>query len=498
MASQYKLNREAYRQKKELDELRKVGAIAPEVDEDGFLINPHMPQYMAQKPWYIDDGKSGLGHQRLQKTQDTFAKIGEIIQKGLKKGPVAKRWRKGACENCGAMTHNKKNCLERPRARGAVLTNEDIIADEHIPVLKDKTYDAKRDRWNNYDENTYALVLQRHAKLAEARKKKREEELDKAMLNGDQKARKKLLKMRKKMSKATDSSDSDSDSDSDEESDSDDEMKDAGQVIQSFGAKKRQTVRNLRIRENTAKYLYNLDVNDQEAPTYDPKTRALRGKPDGLVPKEHIQNFILASGDALNSYQQQFSFAAQTQQTGDSKSAVSITADPTRNELAFKKFKSKREEVKTSVRKELLDRYGGQEHLEPAFDPDLLLEQSDLYQEYRPDGEILKAPSKLVPKSRYEEDVMNGNHTTAWGSWFDPKSSQWGYACCRCPHKLGYCTGKYRKTTKTGDRELLPVGKKKKKRYLPIAMRAPEGMDKKFKSTEAGYKQVRVYYKTKQ
>jgi len=496
MTSQYKLNREAYRQKQELDELRKVGAIAPEVDEDGFLINPHMPQYMSQKPWYIDDGKSGLGHQRLQK-KETLAKIGDIVKKGLKKGAVAKRWRKGACENCGAMTHNKKNCLERPRARGAVLTNENIVADEHIPENKNKTYDAKRDRWNNYDENTYALVLQRHAKLAEARKKKREEELDKAMLNGDQKARKKLMKLRKKMSKANDSSDSDSDSDSDNESDSDDEMKDAGQVIQSFGAKKRQTVRNLRIRENTAKYLYNLDVNDLEAPTYDPKTRALRGKPDGLVPKEHIQNFVLCQGDDLAGFQQQTAFAYQTQQTGDSKSSVSITADPTRNELAFRRFKKTREEVKSSVRKELLDRYGGQEHLEPVFDQDLLFEQSDVYHEYRPDGEVMKGPNRLVPKSRYEEDVMNGNHSTAWGSWFDPKSSQWGYACCRCPHKNGYCTGKYKKTAEVGKRELLPVGKRKKKRYLPGAMKAPEGTDKKFKSTQAGYKQVRVYYKTK-
>ena len=43
-----------------------------------------------------------------------------------------------------------------------------------------------------------------------------------------------------------------------------------------FDSKTRTTVRNLRIREDTAKYLYNLDPNSA---FYDPKTRSMRENP---------------------------------------------------------------------------------------------------------------------------------------------------------------------------------------------------------------------------
>jgi pre-mRNA-processing factor SLU7 len=36
----------------------------------------------------------------------------------------------GACENCGAMTHKKKDCMERPRKLGAKFTGKNIARDE--------------------------------------------------------------------------------------------------------------------------------------------------------------------------------------------------------------------------------------------------------------------------------------------------------------------------------------------------------------------------------
>ena len=53
-----------------------------------------------------------------------------------------------------------------------------------------------------------------------------------------------------------------------------------------FDSKTRTTVRNLRIREDTAKYLYNLDPNSA---FYDPKTRSMRENPFKNTNKESSQ-----------------------------------------------------------------------------------------------------------------------------------------------------------------------------------------------------------------
>lgn len=84
---------------------------------------------------------------------------------------------------------------------------------------------------------------------------------------------------------------------------SEDEEKYADQADmwgQKFDSKTRTTVRNLRIREDTAKYLYNLDINSA---FYDPKTRSMRENPfknsntaadSAMYPGE---NFVRHTGD---------------------------------------------------------------------------------------------------------------------------------------------------------------------------------------------------------
>jgi hypothetical protein len=46
-AGQVKLSREEYKKQKELEEARKAGRVAPAIDDEGNMINPHIPQV-----WY--------------------------------------------------------------------------------------------------------------------------------------------------------------------------------------------------------------------------------------------------------------------------------------------------------------------------------------------------------------------------------------------------------------------------------------------------------------
>jgi hypothetical protein len=64
-----RMSKEDWKKKNELDELRKSGAIEPEKDEEGNEINPHIPQYMSQAPWYLNAKGPGLKHQRNLKIQ---------------------------------------------------------------------------------------------------------------------------------------------------------------------------------------------------------------------------------------------------------------------------------------------------------------------------------------------------------------------------------------------------------------------------------------------
>ena len=184
-----------------------AGLIPHEIDEDGNAINPHIPQFMAAAPWYLKQDGPGLKHQKAPKKAEESA---EWYKRGVTT-TVATKFRKGACENCGAMTHKKKDCMERPRARGASKTQKDIAADEYVQPELNLGFESKRDRYNGFDVDDYVKVVERY-EAADAMKQKlaKQKELERAF---------------RRANKKEDDAASDSDSDDTSSDDDDDETR---------------------------------------------------------------------------------------------------------------------------------------------------------------------------------------------------------------------------------------------------------------------------------
>ncbi|WOL20112.1 pre-mRNA-splicing factor SLU7 [Canna indica] len=422
-------SREDHRKQLELEEARKAGLAPAEVDEDGKEINPHIPQYMSSAPWYLNAERPSLKHQRKWKSDPNYTK--SWYDRGAKIYQ-ADRYRKGACENCGAMTHDKKACMDRPRKVGAKWTNLHIAPDEKIETFE-LDYDGKRDRWNGFDASTYARVVDQYMARDEARRKYLKEQ--------------QLNKLEKKNNKIDDE---DGGRDDEDDDDDDDEFKvDEAKVdeskqmdfakvekrVRTTGGGSTGTVRNLRIREDTAKYLLNLDVNSAY---YDPKTRSMREDPvpDG-DPNEKFyvgDNQNRLSGQALDFKQ----LNIHAWEAFDKGQDIHMQAAPSQAELLYKNFKINKEKLKGRTKDTIMEKYGNAAS-EEALPRELLLGQSEREIEYDRAGRIIKGQETSLPRSKYEEDVFINNHTTVWGSWW--KDHQWGYKCCKQTIRNSYCTG---------------------------------------------------------
>ena len=366
--------------------------------------NEYIPSFITKKPFWVpdDEGTSVndyLEHQRLQKETTDQSKW---YDRGKKTGPAATKFRKGACENCGAMTHKTKECLSRPRAKGARWTGKDIQADEIVQDVK-LGWDAKRDRWNGYDASEYHQVVQDFEELERMKRQARGEE------NGDGPPEK-------------------------EGNAEDEEVKYTEES--DMGRQQSTSTRNLRIREDTAKYLLNLDL---ESAKYDPKTRSMVDmgaqvdQASALVAED---NFMRASGDAAE-FEKAQKYAWESQERGD-KNKIHIQANPTSGEYLQRREREEALARREAQRKALFEKYGGDIHSKPNVLRNAAILENESFVEYDEGGAIKGAP-KIEPKSKYAENVYINNHTAVWGSWW--KDFQWGYACCHSTIKNSYCTG---------------------------------------------------------
>lgn len=356
--------------------------------------NIYIPSFISKRPFYAgDEGDDNdyLKHQRREEK----AEKSQWYDRGRKAGPAATKYRKGACENCGAMTHKAKDCLSRPRAKGAKWTGKDIQADEVVQDLK-LNWDAKRDRWNGYDASEYRHVVEEYNEMEELRKQ------------------------------AVKDAGGDVDEDGDKYAEENDMSKHQSTAT-----------RQLRIREDTAKYLLNLDL---ESAKYDPKTRSLvdggatTDKASELFAEE---GFMRSSGDA-GEFEKAQRYAWETQEkTGDT--SLHLQANPTAGAFLRKKEAEEAEKKREAREKDLQEKYGGgdQKSLPTAL-RNMVAAQSETYVEYDELGLIKGAPRKKA-KSKYPEDVLINNHKSIWGSWWS--DFKWGYSCCHSFVKNSYCTG---------------------------------------------------------
>jgi hypothetical protein len=362
----------------------------PDVSAAAKERNEYIPSFISKVPFYAIDETGGendyLEHQRLQKQEQDS----KWYDRGKKIGPAATKYRKGACE--------KKDCLSRPRKAGAKFTGRNIEADEVIEDVQ-LGFDAKRDRWNGYDASNFEEVIGEYNAMEEIRKKAKEEQKG-------------------------------------EDNSGDEDEGDKYDAETDMGRKQATSTRNLRLREDTAKYLLNLDLDSAK---YDPKTRSMVDSgvtSDNAAKLVAEEGFMKASGDAAE-FERAQRYAWETQERGD-KNKLHLQANPTSGEVMRKKELKEADEQKTAKAKALAEKYGTQTKFTDDAMRKLAVTESEKYVEYDERGRIKGAP-KVKAKSKYPEDVLLNNHTSVWGSWWS--NFQWGFACCHSTVKNSYCTG---------------------------------------------------------
>lgn len=359
-----------------------------------------------------------------------------------------------------------------------------------------ETFASKRDQYHGYDRDKHnAILSQKYEQKLAMRRQLREKQ---------QAERKLQQQLQQQQQGGTDKatggggggSDSDYDdsdvegnggggngNDSNEESDDEFVQRDEDARVLTTrlarqggvgGAQMKVTARNLRIREDTAKYLRNLDPNSAY---YDPKSRSMRDNPhsflaDGVETDFAGDNFARISGDAVSLAQQQL-FAWDAMEQGVTE--VHPQANPSQAELLKKQFQSQAQDVRLQAKRAVLDKYGGAEYLdgadglasvvEPKLDGDnntisakntaaaaaserkLRFGVTTETEQYSRDGRLIhgggEKPSskRKALESKYEENVFINGHSTVWGSYFHKGAFAWGYLDDHSLMKQSYCTG---------------------------------------------------------
>jgi pre-mRNA-processing factor SLU7 len=472
------------------------------------MVNPHNPDFITKKPWYLSGGAQqdsvdqgpSIEHQKtIEKRLDTSLEASERaleIQRKKEKellasGKLVKgQWVEALFRNklpyrmCqivavhgrhkydlkyedGTIEHQIKQ-TDRPRIRATKSGNRAATASATSnEIAAPESWDSKRDKYHGYDRETH------NAKLSE---RYEERERIRSQLREQQQQTKGSKDGSDVDNNDDDGGDSEHENNEEEEEEEEEEedefvQKDEHAKVVTTrlarqggvgGAQMKVTARNLRIREDTAKYLRNLNL---DSAYYDPKSRSMRDNPNPDIPLQSAEfvgdNFARISGDAVGLAETQL-FAWEAAKKGVSD--LHMQAAPSLAEKAKKEYKTKSSELQMLRKKAVLDKYGGEEHLDGSsglasavstdskkhvvVDKMLRFGVSTAVQDHSQSnatrgGAAASSERRLyVPiESQYEEDIFINGHTTVWGSYFHRGAFQWGYADDHSLMKNSYCTG---------------------------------------------------------
>ncbi|KAL7556575.1 hypothetical protein ACA910_009091 [Epithemia clementina (nom. ined.)] len=461
------------------------------------MVNPHNPEFITKKPWYLGDStdEPTLEHQtaptlnkkvplslaasealvaQQRAVQDKFEKgqwvealkknklpyrICQILSVNAKQTEFDLKYEDGTTERRVKLFAGSK---QRPRIRRTKRGTRSINVEA---TGMTETYDSKRDAYHGYDQQSHNATLTARFEERERIRRKFRESLKVKSQQQSKEGGGKGDDNHVGTATVVDSDNEGEGGDEEEEDefvqrDEDDKVITTRLARQGGvgGAQMKVTARNLRIREDTAKYLRNLDPNSAY---YDPKSRSMRDNPNPEMAPEESQfagdNFARISGDAVQLADSQL-FAWEAAEKGVAE--VHPQANPSQVELLKKQYRTKATDLKMEKKKAVLEKYGGEEYLDGTGGLASVVETkkpsrkirfgaSTQVETYHPDGKRVGAggddaggnQKRVAIPSKYEENVFINGHYSVWGSYFHKGAFQWGYADDHSLIKMSYCTG---------------------------------------------------------
>ncbi len=166
----------------ELQEARMSGKAEPEIDvESGKMINPHNPEYITKRPWYLGESGPSLNHHAVQKKTHLLS-LHEADKVAIQR---KKKLGKNATLEVGmwveALKQGKTPWLQARIVKLNLDATSDVefengkiqkkVPREHIKTslafgsmvgIEEEgklAFDAKRDRWHGYDPSAHKLTV---------------------------------------------------------------------------------------------------------------------------------------------------------------------------------------------------------------------------------------------------------------------------------------------------------------------------------------------------